>query len=86
MLANTEPEKFIQTENTFAGSAATALPSTPTASAPAMPPFCIPTSIAIVLAERLAAKNLENRPFSPHDQYRPRRIIGEIERAAIRRK
>ena len=34
-----EPEKFIQIENTFAGSAATALPKTPTASALAMPPF-----------------------------------------------
>ena len=49
-LARTEPEKFIQIEKMFAGRAATALFRTFTESAPAIPPFCIPTSIATVRA------------------------------------
>ena len=56
-------EQFlIQMENTLAGSAATALPRTPTASAPAMPPFCMPTSMATVRAS--VSPRCANRPTS----------------------
>ena len=63
----TEPEKFIHIEKTFAGKAATGLLSADMASAPAIPPFCIPTSIATVLAS--ASPNGRNRPNSLVSQY-----------------
>ena len=50
ILAKTEPEKFIQIEKILAGSAVMALPNKPSAKAEARPLFCMPTSIAIVLA------------------------------------
>ena len=58
--ARTEPEKSIQMEKTFAGSAAT---GTPIASAPAMPPFWSPTSIATVRASTspMRVKRAERR-------------------------
>ena len=62
-----EPEKFIHMENTFAGKAATGLFRADIASAPAIPPFCMPTSIATVLAS--ASPNGRKRPSSLVSQY-----------------
>ena len=59
-FARTDPEKFIQIEKMFAGRAATGLFSTPTDNAPAMPPFCMPTSIATVRAS--ASPRCAKRP------------------------
>ncbi len=61
-FARTEPEKFIQIENTFAGSAAATECRMSFASAPAIPPFCIPPSVATVRSSR--SSNLKKRPSS----------------------